>query len=228
MAAFSPRDWEQVRFVAFDVDGTLYDQRPLHLRMARDMALHVATTGDLKTVLVLRAYRRIRERLAAAETAGFDRVLVAETAEATRASPDEVTAIVSEWIERRPLKYLKGCVYPGVPQLFGGLRRQGKKIGILSDYPATEKLEAMGLSADHVIAASDVGVLKPNSKGLHALMVAAAASARDTVFIGDRVERDGLAAQRAGVVALIRSLRPIAEAQTFRSYRDPLFAPLLA
>ena len=34
--AFQPSDWKDIRLVAFDVDGTLYRQRPLRLRMARD------------------------------------------------------------------------------------------------------------------------------------------------------------------------------------------------
>src|SRR6185503_2964594 len=35
MTAFGPADWDGVRLVVFDVDGTLYRQRPLQLRMAR-------------------------------------------------------------------------------------------------------------------------------------------------------------------------------------------------
>ena len=45
--------------------------------------------------------------------------------------------------------------------MFAGLQRAGKKIGIFSDYPATEKLAAMGLAVHHVVAANDVGLLKP-------------------------------------------------------------------
>jgi hypothetical protein len=42
----------------------------------------------------------------------------------------------------------------------------GKKISIFSDYPAREKLAAMGLAAHHVVAAGDVGLLKPHARGL--------------------------------------------------------------
>ena len=44
---FTPADWRDIRLVAFDVDGTLYSQRPLRLRMARDMVLHSVTKRDL-------------------------------------------------------------------------------------------------------------------------------------------------------------------------------------
>jgi putative hydrolase of the HAD superfamily len=159
------------------------------------------------------------------EVAGYDGVLVAETANVTSTSPDRVGAIVSEWIESRPLRYLKCCLCAGVTQLFAGLRRSGKTIGILSDYPAEAKLAAMGLRSDYVVSASDVGLLKPHPKGLQSLMDAAGVTARKTVLIGDRADRDGVAGQRAGVRTLIRSSKPIEAVQTFKTFHDPLFDP---
>jgi putative hydrolase of the HAD superfamily len=138
MSPFTPADWRDIRLVAFDVDGTLYRQRPLRLRMGRDMVIHAVTRCDRTAISVVNAYRRIRERLAAEEVVDFEHVLIAETAKATLMSPESVHAIVSEWIEMRPLRYLRSCLFSGVPQLFAGLQRAGKKIGIFSDYPATE------------------------------------------------------------------------------------------
>jgi HAD superfamily hydrolase (TIGR01549 family) len=227
ISTFTSADWRGIRLVAFDVDGTLYRQRPLRLRMGRDMVIHTVAKCDRNAISVVSAYRRIRERLAAEEVVDFERVLIAETAKATSMSPERVHAIVSEWIEARPLRYLRSCLFSGVPQLFDGLQRTGKKIGIFSDYPATEKLAAMGLAAHHVVAASDVGLLKPHAKGLQSLMAAANATAHETLFIGDRADRDGVAGQRAGVRTLIRSLKPIDNFQTFKSFHDPLFDPFM-
>jgi Haloacid dehalogenase-like hydrolase len=123
--------------------------------------------------------------------------------------PERVHAVVVEWIETRPLRYLKSCLFFG--EFFG--------------LSATEKLAAMGLAANHVVAASDVGLLKPHARGLQLLVAAAGAMARETLFIGDRVDRDGVAGQRAGVRILIRSLKPIGAFQTFRTFYDPLFDP---
>ncbi|MGA2999401.1 HAD family hydrolase [Bradyrhizobium sp.] len=227
MSTFTLSDWRDIRLVAFDVDGTLYSQRPLRLRMGRDLLIHTLAKRDWSAIGVVSAYRQKRERLAVEEVVDFDRVLIAETAKATSMSPERVQAIVSEWIERRPLRYLRNCLFSGVPQLFAGLERAGKKIGIFSDYPATEKLTAMGLAAHHVVAASDVGLLKPHAGGLQSLMDAASATAPQTLFIGDRADRDGVAGQRAGVKILIRSSKPIGAFQTFRTYHDPLFDPFM-
>jgi putative hydrolase of the HAD superfamily len=195
--------------------------------MGRDMVIHTIAKCDLNAIRVVSAYRRIRERLAAEEVVDFERILIAETAKATSMPPERVQGIVSEWIEKRPLRYLRSCLFSGLPQLFAGLQRAGKKIGICSDYPATEKLAAMGLAANHVVAASDVGLLKPHARGLQSLMAAASATARETLYIGDREDRDGVAGQRAGVRILIRSSKPIESFQTFKTFHDPLFNPFM-
>jgi putative hydrolase of the HAD superfamily len=72
-----------------------------------------------------------------------------------------------------------------------------------------------------------IGMLKPHPRGLEALMAAAGASAQATLLIGDRTDRDGLVARRAGARALIRSSKTIEGWQTFARFDDALFAPVL-
>jgi len=107
--------------------------------------------------------------------------------------------------------------------------RAAKLIGVVSDYPASAKLAAMGLAADHVVWAgeSDVGILKPHPRGLQRLMTRAGVSASETVLVGDRVERDGAAARRAGSRCLIRSRKPRQGWETFAAYDDSPFAAIL-
>ena len=97
---------------------------------------------------------------------GFESALVARTAREVGCSAEVVQVIVSEWIERRPLRRLAALRYPLLEELFVALKRHGKIIGILSDYPARDKMEALGLVADHIVTAvdDDVNVLKPNPR----------------------------------------------------------------
>ena len=60
------------------------------------------------------------------------------------------------------------------------------------------------------------------------LLLRRASPAAEAVMIGDRAERDGLCARRAGVRALLRASKPVEGWQTFKRYDDPLFAPFLA
>lgn len=223
-------DWKSVRLVAFDVDGTLYRQRPLRLQMAFELLMYALRKRDLLTPRVLRNYRRIRDRLGEQEAVDFMRPLLAETASACGTSEDQVRSIVAEWIERRPLRHLARCRYCGLVELFTALRRKGMSIGVLSDYAATAKLRALDLEVDYVVCAEDsgIGMLKPNPKGLVALIGAADATPETTVLIGDRPERDGLAARRIGARALIRSSRPIDNWQTFRRFDNGPFLPIIA
>jgi putative hydrolase of the HAD superfamily len=145
-------------------------------------------------------------------------------------SADAVRGIVSEWIERRPLEHIRACRYPFVTELFAALERQGKTVGVFSDYPAAAKLHEMELHADHVVYAGDanVGLLKPNPRGLEVLMDEAGARPSETVMIGDRIERDGEAAKRVNAKALIRSDRTVIGFPSFARYSDPVFDPLLS
>jgi putative hydrolase of the HAD superfamily len=219
-------NWDEIRLVVFDVDGTLYDQRGLRLCMLREMLFAALRKRDIEFVRVLRAYRQIREQLGDELHEDFELELTSRTAASVGCSVERVQSTAAEWLERRPLRHLIRYRYPRVPELFRGLRKRGKQIGIFSDYPAREKLQAMQLDADVMVCAgdADVSVLKPHAKGLQALMSRVAANPAQTVMIGDRPERDGLAARGANVRALIRSRKPIDGWQTFARYDDPLFA----
>ncbi|ASR11794.1 HAD-IA family hydrolase [Rhizobium leguminosarum bv. viciae] len=223
-------DWGTIRFVVFDVDGTLYNQRRLRLRMAGELLADAVARGSLINLRVLRAYRFLREAIGEEEIDDFQTSLMARIVALTGQPAEKIEAVVSEWIGRRPLAYIASCRYDGLVELFAGLRRQNKAIGIYSDYPADEKLQRMTLSADYVLAASDpgVGILKPHPRGLQMLMQRAGVGPAQTVLIGDRPERDGLAARRAGVLPLIRSDGAREGWLTFSTYSDPVFAALRA
>ena len=105
------------------MDGTLYDQRRLRVRMARELPAHALIARDLRPLLVLRTYRRIRGQLADQEVGSFETRLPAETVDMTRCSPQDMTEIASEWIERRPIAHLAASRYPSVPELFHGIKR---------------------------------------------------------------------------------------------------------
>jgi FMN phosphatase YigB (HAD superfamily) len=219
-------NWNAIRLVVFDVDGTLYDQRGLRLRMLQEMLLAAIRTRRIDFIRILRVYRHIREKLGDSLQEDFERELVTRTAAAVGCSEQQVRSTAEEWLESRPLRHLIRYRFAHLPELFRRLRSHGKTIGIFSDYPARKKLAALELEADVIVCATDedVRVLKPLAKGLQVLMSRAAVNPADTIMIGDRPERDGLAAQSANVRALILSRKPISGWQTFDRYDAPLFS----
>lgn len=220
--------WNAVQLVVFDVDGTLYAQTPLRVRMVAALFLHTLGSGSLETLKVLKHFRRVREALGHEETQDFEASLFERTAKITGTSPERIAEIVHEWIEVRPLNYLKACRYSGLTELFEALRTKGIKIGVFSDYPANQKLKAMELDADFVISAEDanVRVLKPNPRGLIQLMDQAGTTPKETLMIGDRIDRDGEAAKRAGTQVLIRSAKRRSGWRCFKSYEETPFTLL--
>lgn len=223
-------NWNAIDLVVFDVDGTLYDQRRLRLAMLRRLLAATWRTRSLDTLQTLRTFRHVREALGNQPEADFMRLQYARTAARHHKTEDQVRALTHEWMERQPLPLLAGCRYPHLDALFAGLRAAGKQIAVFSDYPATDKLAALGLQAAPVVCATDADIarLKPDPFGLLAILQRTGMAAQRTLMVGDRFDRDALAASRAGVRALIRSARPHPDHLTFQAYDDPVFQPMLA
>ena len=97
-------DWDAIRLVVFDVDGTLYDQRPLRRRMAFELACDALIRRRTTTLRVLSRYRALREEWAERDTADFETDLRAAVANATALTSDRVGTLVTAWIEERPLR----------------------------------------------------------------------------------------------------------------------------
>jgi HAD superfamily hydrolase (TIGR01549 family) len=217
-------DWNAFDLIVFDVDGTLYSQGKLRLKMAAVLARHCLVTGSVNTIRILGSYREWREELAEDGNERFEEILVSRLASRYRKSETDIQSIVTEWMEVKPLKYLKDCRYAGVKELLGQLRSAGKIIGVLSDYPARDKLSMLDLEADIVLSARDehVAALKPNPRGLQHLMALAGVGPEATVMIGDRAERDGEMGRRAGVKTYLRSSDAIPGWDCFSSFHDIL------
>jgi HAD superfamily hydrolase (TIGR01549 family) len=217
-------DWGAFDLIVFDVDGTLYSQRKLRLKMAGVLVRHCLMTGSMNTIRILGSYRQWREELAEQDHERFEEALVGRLASRYRRSEADIQAIVTEWMEVKPLKYLKECRYAGVKELVTRLRSTGKIIGVLSDYPAEAKLSRLELEADFVLCARDeqVAALKPNPRGLERLMALSGVGPAATVMIGDRAERDGEMGRRAGVKTYLRSKNAIPGWDCFSSFHDLL------
>ncbi len=223
-------DWDGIDLVVFDVDGTLYDAARLRQAMLTMLLAHAWQARSLQTLRVLRTFRQVREALAEEGAADFLTVQYARTAQGTGWETPAVRELVQAWMERRPLPLLRACRRPHVQDVFAALRVAGKAVWAWSDYPAAEKLRALDLPADGAVSATDAEIarLKPDPRGLLAILERTGVPASRTLMIGDRVERDAEAARRAGAAACILSRRRLHGVRTFRGYDDAVFRPLMA
>ncbi|MGH7311989.1 MAG: HAD family hydrolase, partial [Candidatus Rokuibacteriota bacterium] len=119
--------------------------------------------------------------------------------------PDEdVRRLVEHWMIVRPCRWLAPLRRRALVREIADFHRQGGKTALVSDYPARTKLAAMGIAHlfDVVIASGESTEplrLKPWPDGYLLAAERLRVSPKDCLVIGDRVDADGQAAQRAGM-----------------------------
>ncbi len=183
-----------------DLDGTLYHSAPLKLAMAAEVALGGA--GALRT---LRRFREAHEQLRTrrATTDPFEAQLLM-TAQSLGCSTGQVERIVREWMIRRPCPWIARFRRRALLRAVADHRARGGKAALVSDYPATEKLEALGAASlfDVVVASGEPGgpaALKPDPAGYLLARDALGVGSDRCLVIGDRDDADGAAARAAGM-----------------------------
>ncbi|MGE4222560.1 MAG: HAD family hydrolase [Vicinamibacterales bacterium] len=197
----------------FDVDGTMYLQAPVRLRIAMKLLAAAATSppDGLATVRILRAYRRAQESLRGcldpARKGPLDDAQLRVAADATGEPVARVAASVERWMVREPLPLLARHVRVGLVPLLDAASRAGIAIGVVSDYPAAEKLEALGVSRyiGALVTAQDPEVqrFKPDPRGLVVTLNRLGVAADRAIYFGDRLDVDAVAAERAGVAYVL-------------------------
>jgi HAD superfamily hydrolase (TIGR01549 family) len=162
-----------------------------------------------RRIKALGVYRRAHESLRRTAGQNIAAAQIAAAAVATRLSSDSIRALVEEWMHERPLKHLRRLKATGLDELLARLESARVRIGVLSDYPASKKLEALDL-ADRfspVLCSTDpaIDALKPHPRGfLHACAHWSLAPA-EVLMIGDRADADAAGASASGMPCVLIS-----------------------
>jgi HAD superfamily hydrolase (TIGR01549 family) len=202
-------DPASIRAVLFDLDGTLYRQGLMRVLMALELlTLPLNSPARASRRLkALRAYRHAQEALRHSPSATPSRDQLTAAASASGLPVNEVDELVTEWMIQRPLKYLQFCRAAGVPQLLARLASAGIRTGVLSDYPATDKLRALGLDQHFspVLCSTDpdIAAFKPHPRGYLRACEIWNLTPGDVLFVGDRSDVDAAGAAAAGMPCAI-------------------------
>jgi HAD superfamily hydrolase (TIGR01509 family) len=177
------------------------------------MALELLVSG-LGAVKTLRTFRHAHEELRglsfdAEEPAvsPFQRQLN-HAAQKLGRSPADVEGTVREWMFQRPLKWVARSRRAELLQTLARYRQGGGKTALVSDYPATGKLEALGAAQlfDLVVSNGEPGgpsKLKPDPEGYLSAAARLGVAPDACLVIGDRDDADGAAARAAGMAVHI-------------------------
>jgi len=186
-----------------DLDGTLYRAAPVKLCMA----LEVLAFGR-HALPVVRAFREQHERLRASGAAAHEsspyRLQLEWTAEALARPVDELEPLLRHWMQERPGRWIRQFRRRGLLGEIERFKRGGGSTALVSDYPASLKLAALGCGAlfDTVVANGEAGgpaQLKPDPAGYLAAAERLGVAPAECLVVGDREDADGEAARRAGM-----------------------------
>lgn len=211
-------DWINLKVIILDVDGTLYHQSKLRKKMLFQLLkYYLFQPLQIKDLFILYHFRKEREKMAGQQHENLEEKQYQICAEKLNISVDRIKKVISKWIFQAPNQFLLNYRYPGLIQFLTLMKKAQIKIAVYSDYPAGEKLHAMQLPADLVVASTDpsVNAFKPNPKGLFAILNSLQYNASEALFIGDREELDGQCALQAGMPFILISREYKAAAQFY-------------
>ena len=185
-----------------DLDGTLYHSLPVKLAMAAELFL-----GHWAVVAPLRVFReehdRVRDTLAEPCESPFQ-LQVQQAAQRLGCPPERLQQVVYEWMCQRPGKWIRWFRRTSLIRDIARFRETGGKTALVSDYPARQKLKALGADDlfDVVVANGELDGprrMKPWPQGFLAAAARLNVDPQHCLAIGDRPELDGVAAHRAGI-----------------------------
>jgi putative hydrolase of the HAD superfamily len=191
---------EDIRGVAFDLDGTFYPNYRFYLRLVPFV---------LKEWRYLLAFSKARTALRARFQEGdFYDLQALLMARILKQDGEEIKGRTERLIYRgwEPL-FKKVKPYRYVRETLGDLKAAGLVLGLLSDFPAERKLEYLGLDAywDTVICSEQVNRLKPDPAPFLELARRMALPPERILYVGNSVSYDILGAKRQGMKAALVS-----------------------
>ncbi|MDR1587218.1 MAG: HAD family hydrolase [Treponema sp.] len=198
-----------IKAVAFDLDGTLYPNYRLNIRLVPFLLKEwrlLWAFGRARSIM--RAGREKTTESAAlgkpAENGNFYENQARLTAGILKSDP----LVTGEKIERliyrgwEPL-FRKIRLFPHARETLNLLRAAGFKTGLLSDFPPETKIEHLGIAGlwDAVLCSERVGVLKPDPRPFEKLAAALSLAPEQILYVGNSFRFDVAGAKRAGMKA---------------------------
>jgi len=176
----------------FDVDGTLYSQKSMRIRMGLSLiGYYLFHPTRIKELLMIQTFRKLREK------EEYKAYSVEDLA--ALISPNAFS-VIDKWMFTKPLKVIVKCAYTEVLDFINS-RPDDVKIVIYSDYPAAEKINALGLKVDYIFTSEDPEIkeLKPDKQAMEHILNTVNTQVEKYIYVGDRDCKDGASARTVGM-----------------------------
>jgi putative hydrolase of the HAD superfamily len=191
--------------VAFDLDGTLYPNYRLNIRLLPFLCGHwplIAALGRARKMI------RQEQELSPSSVQPDFHVHQAElVAKLLHARPEKIKEKIDRLVYRNWGRYFSSIkLFPHVRETLACLRAEGLKLGLLSDFPPFLKLKNLGLDDwDIVLCSEDTGTIKPAPQSFRELSNALGCPPELILYVGNSRRYDVAGAGRAGMKTALRT-----------------------
>lgn len=183
-----------IKAVAFDIDGTLYPDWKLYIRLL----FHFFSNFSF-----FHEYNEVRKELhRTAVLPNFYEYQGRLLGNRLGVSSEKAKSLIKEKVYDGLAKYFQKIKpFPYVMQVVKELKTRGIKIAILSDFPPGQKGNIWGFKdmCDVIISSEEVGALKPCVYPFALLQRALQLEAQEILYVGNSYYCDVLGASNAGM-----------------------------
>jgi len=190
---------ENIKGVAFDLDGTLYPNYRLNIRLIpfilKELRL-IAAFGKTRDL--------IREELEknSLSQGDFYEYQAEKTAKLLSVQPGPLKEKIDRLIYKGWEPIFKSIkLFKGVNETLDALRKANYKLGLLSDFPPETKLKYLGVTCtwDAVHCSERCNALKPHPLSFIKLADAMSLPPEEILYVGNSHRYDVIGAARAGM-----------------------------
>lgn len=183
-----------IKAVAFDIDGTLYPQIRLHVRIPWHFFRHSRVFFHFGLVR-----RQLRRTAPLPDLIHYQAILMSER---LKCSTEEAGRLVDEIAYTGLEKFFKKIKpFKNIEETFKKLKDAGLKIAILSDFPPEQKGELWGLKpyCEKILSAEKIGALKPSKYTFGILAMELGFKPQEILYVGNSAKYDIIGAKKAGM-----------------------------
>ncbi|MCL2808933.1 MAG: HAD family hydrolase [Treponema sp.] len=198
---------DNIKGIAFDLDGTLYPNYRLNIKLIPFILKEwnlLSAFGKARKII-----RKEQESTDAPPIPDFYNYQIEITAKLLSVPPAPLKEKIERLIYRgwEPL-FKKVKLFKGARETLEVFKKEGYKLGLLSDFPPETKLEYLGINGiwDAVHCSERCGALKPHPLSFIKLAQAMSLPPENIIYVGNSRSYDVAGAAKAGMkTAWIRS-----------------------
>lgn len=183
-----------IKAIAFDIDGTLYPDRQLYIRLIPYF---------FKNFSFFMKYAKVRKILhRTAVLPDFFEYQARLLADFMKISAQEAHALINKNVYEGLKPYFKKVkIFPHVPQAIDSFKNAGLKLAVLSDFPPEQKGDLWGLKDkfDCILGSEKCGALKPSVYTFGMLAKTLNLEPHEILYVGNSIRSDIEGAHNAGM-----------------------------